>query len=739
MRIRHCVARAVLRQPWQFDDEETLTRALEGLVIDVLLRRLDAQLDRIQQADPLGHMVLQVRLPANVVLAVASSGSTGSQERRLPSFAAEVAVHDAVSDAVRAAVEEVAHAEAGREGVSRPWPGEHRPLPPGADAPRVAERPSVATRPISGSAALPAAESIRSGLRDGRPDGDLPRRRRAAIDHTLLAAVRCGRLVALLGNAHPALLLEWARALAGEPRPGAAAPATGSAPPPRVAARGAPTVAGAALPGLAGGKPTSGPVGCPPPTAGSTPASTDIGVAAAAHGSPASGPVGRPTPDADTAPVSAGTEVPAAVDASVATWENSVSPPHPGQFAVSAAQPGPSFSDLRNHPHDDRRRPSAAQPADADAVSAAVEAAVAGLGDTQAAAARLEAAAVSAHRLGLSPSDDRIQRALDRLLPTPPEQALAPVPPHSPGPTWGPQSAGPPAGGAHEREVASVLPFLLLGPLDDLGLLDAVAAGLPESGGSGLLSAFAAGLARKVLPPPARGWQATGQEAAAVAAFTGQDDPPEGDRADDLERTMRIWWPPVEQTLEGTLAGLHSPGSPLAVVPSSLGFVVADTEGVLPLAWGADPEAVQRLWTSTGCPPLLGDAALARTLPGELPAAVNDGAAEALADLVGLLDERPASGRTDLARALNAPLGLLVGVALAILAWELWHEHELSHPALALLRLGDLDGRVRLEPDLVTVRLPLGRRHADLSAAGLLRPVDRVPWLGGRSVELLGG
>jgi hypothetical protein len=46
---------------------------------------------------------------------------------------------------------------------------------------------------------------------------------------------------------------------------------------------------------------------------------------------------------------------------------------------------------------------------------------------------------------------------------------------------------------------------------------------------------------------------------------------------------------------------------------------------------------------------------------------------------------------------------------------------------------------VRVSDDAVVVRVPLGRRHADLLAHGFLAPVARVPWLGGRALEIGGG
>jgi hypothetical protein len=195
----------------------------------------------------------------------------------------------------------------------------------------------------------------------------------------------------------------------------------------------------------------------------------------------------------------------------------------------------------------------------------------------------------------------------------------------------------------------------------------------------------------------------------------------------------------VHEAVTATLVGLRTPGSPLVVTPSGAGLAVADADGVVPLLWDADVAAAQHLWERCGRPLVLGH-------PGGPWAVSPDGAAggdpesvKHLDRLVALLAERPAGGRAGFAPELESPLGLLAGVALAALAWELWHDHERPHPALALRRLGDLDGRVRLEPDRLSVRMPLGRRHADLADRGLLRTVDEVPWLPGRRLELLGG
>jgi hypothetical protein len=112
---------------------------------------------------------------------------------------------------------------------------------------------------------------------------------------------------------------------------------------------------------------------------------------------------------------------------------------------------------------------------------------------------------------------------------------------------------------------------------------------------------------------------------------------------------------------------------------------------------------------------------------------------DSLAEVVAMAVERPWSGRADLVPEVDGPISFIANVALAALAWELWHRYgERTHPATAVRRLGDLDGRVSLEPGRIIVRMPLGRRHADLRDSNLLRTVPNVPWLEGRRLEFEG-
>ena len=89
--------------------------------------------------------------------------------------------------------------------------------------------------------------------------------------------------------------------------------------------------------------------------------------------------------------------------------------------------------------------------------------------------------------------------------------------------------------------------------------------------------------------------------------------------------------------------------------------------------------------------------------------------------------------------ALGRSLLLAAGLGLGTLAWTLWREREPTDPLLALERFADLSARVSFEPHRVRVRLPLGPRHSDLSAHGLLADVRGVPWFGDRVVEFSGG
>ncbi|MDW6066225.1 hypothetical protein SAZ11_61190 [Streptomyces sp. FXJ1.4098] len=82
---------------------------------------------------------------------------------------------------------------------------------------------------------------------------------------------------------------------------------------------------------------------------------------------------------------------------------------------------------------------------------------------------------------------------------------------------------------------------------------------------------------------------------------------------------------------------------------------------------------------------------------------------------------------------------LAAALGLATIAWTLWRDRETPDPLLALTRFADLEATVRYEPAAVRVRVPMGRRHADLLRGGLLADVPDVVWLGGRTLTFSAG
>ena len=335
-------------------------------------------------------------------------------------------------------------------------------------------------------------------------------------------------------------------------------------------------------------------------------------------------------------------------------------------------------------------------------------------------------------------------------------------------------------------EIASALPFLLLGPLATIGWLQTIAPALQAADLAQESATFAAALAYTGLGPLERGWRRRPADLTAAAAFAGLAEPIPEPALVELARRVPAALPALDALLAGSLAKGHTAGQPLllAAAGESLGggLVLADREGLFPIAWADEVERLLPAWRGCGSPLVLVGPAAAklqvvrrmeaagvrfvigvpptrderwRRLPPphrlwtndhERPAAVLarqalgfPSASDRLADALGALAgaRNPVPLATD--PALRRSLTLAAGVALATVAWTLWRDREATDPLLALERFGDLSGWVRFTDDRVRVRLPLGRRHADLLEHGLLADVHGVPWLAGRVLELSGG
>lgn len=332
---------------------------------------------------------------------------------------------------------------------------------------------------------------------------------------------------------------------------------------------------------------------------------------------------------------------------------------------------------------------------------------------------------------------------------------------------------------------ASALPFLMLGPLSRTGYLKTLATTFAAAGFLDDLSLFAAALAFKALPPPERGWRRTPTALETAAACAGLLDAVSGEDLTRLSRRASACLEPLAADLTASLLAGHEPGRPLFLAAAGDGLLLAEVDGVFPIACAsgfaelspvlarlrdetllvpagiATPALLREIDASgarflTAAPPTRSEPWRPLRLPGR-PGGdriwTNDPAKPGLArQAAGLAVAEEGARRLWNALGVERPilpsaadpaldrhLTLAAGVALGTLAWALWREREPVDPVLALERFGDLEARVRFRADSVQVLIPLGRRHRDLFDHRLLDPVRDAVWLGGRVLEFGGG
>jgi hypothetical protein len=328
-----------------------------------------------------------------------------------------------------------------------------------------------------------------------------------------------------------------------------------------------------------------------------------------------------------------------------------------------------------------------------------------------------------------------------------------------------------------ETQVWSALPFLLAGPLARVGYLDAIGPALAGAGMSDDTPLFAVALAYKVLGVTERGWRRSERDRAAAAAFAGLGAQVPDEQLAGLADRIRPALPVLDGVLALALCRGHEPAGPLLVTGVDGRLLLVDAQGLFPIAWAENTAGLLPHWEASGRPPVLvcdgplpprclselasagvrfvtdvrplrGDPV--SRMPWKSPLWRTEGAdsswalhlpahAGRLGDLVrALVVERravPLAANGDLERSLT----LAAALGLGTIAWMLWRDRETPDPVLALSRFADLEASIRYEHDVVRVRVPLGRRHADLLRSGLLADVPDVVWLGGRTLTFSGG
>jgi hypothetical protein len=312
---------------------------------------------------------------------------------------------------------------------------------------------------------------------------------------------------------------------------------------------------------------------------------------------------------------------------------------------------------------------------------------------------------------------------------------------------------------------------LLLRPLERIGWLDLLATSFAALERSDSLPAVATGLAYKVLAPPERGWRRNSASQAVAEVFAGAV----CDDAALAALAAPELLAPLDALVAGALLAGHAAGAPVLVAGQGGESLLLESDGLFPIAAG-DAEALVRALGGSSAPLVVfADAAepsLLRALDRaghsfftDAPPArderwrrlqrgrrilytngTGDGAAQAAdqldgadeaAALVEALRQRPALA-TEACAPVERTMALAAGAALGDLSWRLFRAREPSTPRLALERFADLGARVRWDDTTMEVRLPLGRRASDLQAQGLLGET-RAPWLGRRTIHLVGG
>lgn len=349
-------------------------------------------------------------------------------------------------------------------------------------------------------------------------------------------------------------------------------------------------------------------------------------------------------------------------------------------------------------------------------------------------------------------------------------------------------STYPPAPLAWDTHVDCALPFLLLGPLAAIGFFRALAAVLEAAKIPDQAHLFAAALAQKVLEAPQRGWLRSASGLASATAFAGLKAAPPEEQLVDLSRQVDAYIGLLDRLLADTLIRGHTATEPVLIcradTASNNGYLLVDAQGCFPIAWAEQVQSffshlrrldrpmvlVSREATAPALleeldragfsflldvPPLRHEP-WARVQQGVKTLAWTNHAPPSPANVVSAAQQLPQSCeeakslwrelgelRVAVVRAASAEMEhtttLAASLALGDIAWKLWSHRGRTSPQLTLERFADLDAHVHFDSKTVTVRLPLGRRHHELSEHGLLRPIRDLPWLPGRCVEFAGG
>ena len=340
-----------------------------------------------------------------------------------------------------------------------------------------------------------------------------------------------------------------------------------------------------------------------------------------------------------------------------------------------------------------------------------------------------------------------------------------------------------------EVYVSSVLPFVSASVLSRLGYFDVLATALHAGEVETDIHNFAVALAYKMLDPPQGGWHWESADVRTAAAVAGLQESIGSEDIDRFAYNCRHCLTPLDSYLKRLLIEGHDPSHPLLIHQLIIGdqphWLLMDCQGCFPLGWHVTQEMLlQALEDFSGNTFLISDAVSQPSLFAELSSrrhrfvttllpsrqekwrpidrqrrlwtndmetqpgwllkqsqclpAVTAAANEITRTLIVDRPVVPTQSQHPYVMQFEQSLALAASSALGTIAWKLWGENEATDPVLALQRLGNLEGKVFIDSEKITVRPALGRRYYDLYQHNFLVDVINIPWLGGQRMEFAG-
>ncbi|MCP3143383.1 hypothetical protein [Pyxidicoccus xibeiensis] len=327
------------------------------------------------------------------------------------------------------------------------------------------------------------------------------------------------------------------------------------------------------------------------------------------------------------------------------------------------------------------------------------------------------------------------RRAPGLALDVPPLEPSRPSPPRDASAAWdGPSHAEPPAAAKlqvmGEERPMPLLPLLAACVLHREGVIARVEQHLAKAGCVEELPLWVAALTFKLGPRPVRGWMYPPEVWQHAALLSGSN-LFSGEGLVRLADDPSALWPELSSALVPLFVPL---GAPLIAASDGGGAVLFSREPLGPV-WSGPAESRALQGAAAGRPlyrhASLPDGVLTPAEPYPAPRG------EELRDTLAALADRPAC---PLARRphFNRHLGVAAGHALAKVGAALWPDE--SPPVVLMLeRFATLEVNVRRDTEGMAVRVPLGKRRADLYRTGMLTDARRVPWLFGGSIRFRGG